>query len=532
MTSLERAAQRAGTVRIAKGFDAIVVGGGATGGLAVSLLCEAGLDVLLLDAGWRPPLMKAPFRRTLSDAIGWVADPRSVHFLPPQLVRYGRAALRLAGRRRQPIQSRCYAWERAPGLFVDDLDQPYETADGTSFSWLRVQAIGGRMVVPGHGRQYYRLTDRDFAGETAAGTPFPVTAAEMAPWYEAVERRIDLHGTRDGIPAAPDSVVASPVELNADERSLRSMLLKCWPKLDIIPGRYASPFDGVALAAATGRLTLRRGALATRVDVGADGRAGGVHWHDRETGEERAARARLIFLCAGALETTRLLLCSGESGGPDGGLDPRSGMLGRNLMDHVLVRAEGEGGALECEAYSPPDGRCLFAPDFAGEAANGDRRFGVQLYRSPGLPGRSYFTAVAFGEMMPSAENRVTLHPTRRDSFGRPVLRIDARHRDGDLLLGRAQTRALREIVRAAGVSSARVDEAPAAMGTAVHECGTARMGNDPSTSVLNPRNECWGARGLYVTDGSALPAQGTQNPTLTLMALTARACADAVASV
>jgi choline dehydrogenase-like flavoprotein len=153
----------------------------------------------------------------------------------------------------------------------------------------------------------------------------------------------------------------------------------------------------------------------------------------------------------------------------------------------------------------------------------------VQLYQEPASGERSYFTASSFAEMLPQPENQVTLDPERRDAWGIPVLRIDCTHRNGELRRARAQIAALRELAELAGVTLTTDNEAPALPGLAIHESGTARMGSDPASSVLDPHSQCWEAQGLYVTDGACFPSQGSQNPTLTILALTARACDHAL---
>ena len=178
------------------------------------------------------------------------------------------------------------------------------------------------------------------------------------------------------------------------------------------------------------------------------------------------------------------------------------------------------------------DGRAVYLPRFDArddpEASPG-RGFGVQVYQFHGARGRSHFTAVSFGEMLPRPENCVTLHPARRDAWGIPILKIDCRYSSAELAGARDQAMAIRDIAAAARVKLSRINERPAPPGSAVHECGTARMGSDPATSVLDSNNQCWQARGLYVTDGASFPSQGSQNPTLTILALTARACHHAV---
>ena len=186
------------------------------------------------------------------------------------------------------------------------------------------------------------------------------------------------------------------------------------------------------------------------------------------------------------------------------------------------------------QALALDDGRGIYLPRFdARECASPSpgRGFGVQVYQFPGSGGRSHFSAYSFGEMLPRAENRVTLDSKRRDAWGIPVLRIDCAFSETELARARDQMRALRELADVAGVKLVTLDDPPRLPGSAYHECGTARMGNDPANSVLDGNNQCWDARGLYVTDGASFPSQGIQNPTLTILALTARACHHARSS-
>ena len=256
----------------------------------------------------------------------------------------------------------------------------------------------------------------------------------------------------------------------------------------------------------------------------------GVVWIDQASRTEELALARLVFLCASALESTRLLLLSGSQRSP-GGLGATSGALGRYLMDHVRVEAEGNGPPLP-PGSTPEEGRCLYLPRFEARdlpAPGPGRGFGVQIIQESISRRRSHFSASSYAEMLPKQENRVTLDPTQRDAWNIPVLHIDCAHGPAELLRACEQAVALRELAEVAGVTLTRIDEAPAPPGSSNHECGTARMGSDPKTSVLTPHNECWEARGLYVTDGACFPSQGTQNPTLTILALTARACDHAL---
>jgi choline dehydrogenase-like flavoprotein len=200
-------------------------------------------------------------------------------------------------------------------------------------------------------------------------------------------------------------------------------------------------------------------------------------------------------------------------------------------MDHVRLRAEGKGPPL-LPGPPPEQGRCLYLPLFNARDSSTpspDRGFGVQIVRNLASNGQSYFLAVSFAEMLPRPENRVTLDPKRSDAWGIPVLHIDCSHSPTEVFRARDQASALRDLAEVAGVTLTQIDEAPAPPGSANHECGTARMGSDPANSVLDPHNQCWDAQGLYVTDGACFPSQGTQNPMLTILAITARACDHAI---
>jgi choline dehydrogenase-like flavoprotein len=294
--------------------------------------------------------------------------------------------------------------------------------------------------------------------------------------------------------------------------------------------RFGRPFDALEAAASTGRVLIRQGAIVRAVDVDGSGRVQGCVWLDALKRTEEYARASLVFLCASTLESTRILLLSRSPRGTDG-LGAASGVLGRNLMDHVMLTAEGQGPPL---LKGPPveEQRCLYLPRFDARdlpVPPPGRGFGMQVYQSAAGSEYSTFAATSFAEMLPRMENHVKLDPDRRDAWGIPVLRIDCALGNTELKRTREQTAALRALAEAAGARITRIDEAPAPPGSAVHECGTARMGSDPAHSVLDPSNQCWEAQGLYVTDGACFPSQGFQNPTLTILALTARACDHAL---
>jgi choline dehydrogenase-like flavoprotein len=491
-------------------YDAIVVGAGAAGGLAALSLAEAGLRVLVLEAGAVRSLKNSFFRR-----------------LRRGLVRRILSGGTLAGldRRRQKIQSQCYAWPNAPDSFVDDIDCPYVTPSDCPFIWLRARQLGGRWAVPGHGRQHYRLGPDDLAPQDGQSSPWPLEMSELAFWYASVERRLRLAGGVDHLPWLPDSELATVLEPTLSERALQESIVNRWPGASPILGRFGAWFDFLEAAAQTGRLLIRSGAIVREIEVERSGRVRGVSWIDQKSRTEQHAQAPLVFLCASALESTRLLLLSRSFDSTEG-LGGSSGSLGRYLMDHVWIQMLGRGRPLS-SGHAQQYERCIYLPRFDSRnlprpAPN--RGFGVQVLQVPDDDDSSRFIADSFAEMLPRPENRVTLD-RQRDAWGIPILNIECRHGDSELAQARDQILALRELADVAGVASSQIDARPRLPGMAIHECGTARMGKNHATSVVDSNNECWEARGLYVTDGACFPSQGTQNPTLTILALTARAC-------
>jgi choline dehydrogenase-like flavoprotein len=391
---------------------------------------------------------------------------------------------------------------------------------------VRARQLGGRMVVPNHGRQYYRLSPDDFACSDGASQPWPIRPSELDPWYGFVERRLGLAGMHDNVPWLPDSELSYVLTPTQNEAELQRAITARWPRVRPGVGRFSPPLDVLEAAAQTGRLLLRTGAIVREIEVDRSGQVAGVIWVDQQTRTEERAGARLVFLCASALESTRLLLLSRSAQSPYG-LGTASGALGRYLMDHVCVKAEGEGLPLE-EDMPVPQGRCLYLPRLDARnlpVPQPGPGFGVQLHQIPAGGECSKFHAVSFGEMLPRAENSVTLDTVRRDAWGIPVLRINCAYTDRELTCWREQIATLRELAELAGVTLTRIDTVPQPPGSAIHESGTARMGSSPKNSVLDPHNQCWEAQGLYVTDGACFPSQGSQNPTLTMLALTARAC-------
>jgi choline dehydrogenase-like flavoprotein len=514
-------------------IDAVVVGAGAAGGMAAMRLTEAGLKVLVLDAGRTQSFLEAPVRKLLCGAVAAIASERLNALLPSRIALLGRRGLRLAGLFDQPVQSRCFGWVLDPEAFVSDRSAPYVVEPGSRFDWFRIHGLGGRMTAPGHGRQYYRLGEQDLNPDDGLSPPWPLERGELDAWYDLVEGLLGLSGGDESCAWTPGGRMARVLTPSPDEADAAARIRSRWPQVQPILGRYAPPLSSLDAAAATGRLLCRQGARVRNVEVDDSGHVAGVAWRDGAAGVLMSVRAPIVFLCASALESTRILLSSGSAAAPDG-LGVRSGALGRYLMDHLTLSGEGIGAELPGGSMAPEIGRCLYLPrfDLSQREVPGARGSGVQIYRGPLPRGRSSFKAVAFQEMAPRPENRVSLDPEMTDAFGDPMLRIACRHSPAELRMAKQGALALRELGETLDVRFDRLDTHPAPPGTAIHECGTARMGASPLSSVLDPHNQCWDAGGLYVTDAACFPSQGVQNPTLTIMALTARACDHAIRAV
>jgi choline dehydrogenase-like flavoprotein/diketogulonate reductase-like aldo/keto reductase len=501
-------------------FDAIVIGSGATGGWAAKELTEAGLDVLVLDAGPEH-------------------DPVSATRSPP--ARHAPS--------RQHIQSLHPHHARFPAeLFVDDLEHPYTYPPGSPFAWIRGRQVGGRSLT--WGGITLRLSDFELAAASADGhgIDWPLRHADLAPHYARVEEFLGVRGNRDGLPQLPDGAFLPPTPLTSAELTLRSVIQDAWPDRTLLHARgiahdqlaangwplLSSPGSTLAAARDTGRLTLRANAVVQRILVSPDGRrARGVTWVDRTTGAADEAHGRLIVLCAGTIESTRLLLASQGSGWTEG-LGNSSGVLGRYLMDHPWFHVIGSGpepdGPLGHPAGGPFGAVIPRFRNLGRRDLDAVRGYGISCSaQRGGLHGPATSGFVVQLEMLPSPENRVELEPSVRDPWGVPVPRVTCTFDDNVYALAEDALDFLSEL---ADLADLAIDQHQIALfppGLFVHEVGTARMGADPRTSFLNPWNQSWELPNLLVTDGSCFPSSGWQNPTLTMMALTVRACAHAV---
>ncbi|MBM3810032.1 MAG: GMC family oxidoreductase [Acidimicrobiia bacterium] len=527
-------------------FDAIVVGSGATGGWAAKQLTEAGMRVALLEAG--PKITQRDFNE---HAQSW-----QMPFLGMSPVI----------RKDRPIQGLCYACtEYNYKWFVSDVENPYTQAK--PFHWIRQRVIGGRSL--SWRRQSYRMGDLDFkaASHDGYGDDWPISYEEMVPCYEQVERYVGISGEALNLPQLPDSIFLPPMEMTCAEQllrkssrdkfgravtigrtailtrnhNLRAACHYCGPceRGCVTNSYFASPFTTIGDAAKTGRLTLITDDVAARITM-KDGKASGIAYIDRTSRRAREVSGKILVLCASTLESTRLLLNSGIANS--------SGTLGRYLMDHIYGGgAAGEMPMIETKPWAgmPHRPNGIYVPRFRNvreKSTNGFiRGYGYQgggttnfdfgapgfgaSYKDAVRNGRTYLNLGLWGECLPRKENHVEIDTARVDAWGVPVLKIQCEWGDNEKKLFEDGREQAAEMLEAAGARNVRKTGQYSVPGFCIHEVGTARMGNDAKTSVVNKWCQSYDVENIFVTDGACWVSIGCQNPTLTMMAITVRAC-------
>ncbi|MBD8678742.1 GMC family oxidoreductase [Sphingomonas sp. CFBP 13720] len=546
-------------------FDAIVIGSGVSGGFAAKELTEKGLRVLMLDRGVMvehgegyaydgKPAFEVPARNMMPEPL---ID--SDYFI----ARHGYIA---------PSNQRFYNNDRL---------NPYAYDEGSKFYWIRPGAVGGKSLI--WGRWTFRWSPQDFEANQRDGIDgdWPIRYDDVAPWYSYVEKYIGVSGSRENLPYLPDSEFQPPMPMNAAEKWLKQRLETEFPGRKLIHTRlsnitedkpeqnrtkcqyrnqcsngcsFGAYFSTQAVtlpaARATGRLTLQSDAVVTNLEYdAARKRVTGVRYVDANTGQAQVVNADMVFLCASAMGSVQIMMNSRDPATGRSHFDS-SGTLGRYVMDHIFrVGASGEiPGMTDLIEYGRRPGG-VYVPRFRnlrdGEDVGFKRGYGYQgsARREPAAPVgfgasmkqgmRAYgpwkFSMGAFGECLPYKDNRVTLDTAKVDRFGMPLMRFDVRFRENELKMmadARVQGEAM---LKAAGLRNVTSSEGEHVPGDAIHEMGGARMGRDPRASVLNGWSQAHDATNLYVTDGAQMASVSCVNPSLTFMALTARATDHAV---
>jgi choline dehydrogenase-like flavoprotein len=546
-------------------YDAIVVGSGISGGWAAKELTEKGLRVLLLERGRNVEHIKDYPNATKGP---WEYPHRG-----------GRTQQMI---KEYPVLKRDYPLnEKNLDFWVKDSESPY--TETKRFDWYRGYQVGGRSLM--WGRQSYRLSDYDFEANAKEGIAidWPLRYAELSPWYDHVERFAGISGSREGLPQLPDGQFQPPMPLNCGEEMIAGRLRKLYDgRRRIIPGRTANlteklegrypcqyrnacwlgcPYGAyfstqsstLPAAVATGRLTLKPWAIVTELVYDKDRkRVTAVRVLDAVTNQSAEYVSKVVFLCASTLNSTWLLMRSATDVWPDG-LGSSSGELGHNLMDHHFrLGASGRLEGLDDKYYYGRRPTGFYIPRYRnlfGDKRGYLRGFGYQGSASregwsravaelgvggafkdaAAQPGEWWLGATAFGEMLPQHRNRVSLDPEKKDKWGLPVLRFDCAIGENERLMRKDMMADMADMLEQCGAKEVSTFDNEYYPGMGIHEMGTARMGRDPKTSVLNAHSQVWDAPNVFVTDGSGMVSAGCQNPSLTYMALTARAADFAV---
>ncbi len=539
-------------------YDVIVVGSGATGGWAAKQCAEAGLKVALLEAGRA------------------VSPKEFTEHMPAYKLKYRDHSPEIV--RTRPVQKQCYAcMEYNYEWFVNDLENPYSTPPGKPFTWQRLRILGGRSLV--WGRQSYRMSDNDFkaASRDGYGDDWPISYAELSPYYDIVEKYVGISGAAEGNEMLPDGQFLPPMKMSCGEIQLRGRVKAKFGHTVTIGrtailtqnhnGRlqchycgpcergcstfsyFSSPFTTVKDAIASGNCTLITNAVVSHVDMGTESnKARGVTYVDRLTRQVKEVRGKAVILCAQALESTRILLNSSTRDYPNG-LANSSGALGHYLMDHVV----GGGASGRLPNFNPlpnaneparPNG--IYVPRFRNTPSSKQQSKFIRGYGYQGGAGPQFnFTAEgygtslkkavkegwyeiglgAFGESLARWDNYIEIDKDLKDAWGIPALHINMSHGDNEAALMQDAGASAAEMLEATGAKDIRVQANVEMPGMAIHELGTARMGSDPKKSVLNAFNQSHDVKNLFVMDGASFVSSACQNPTLTMMAVTVRGC-------
>jgi choline dehydrogenase-like flavoprotein len=494
-------------------YDAIVVGSGAAGGMAAKCLTDGGANVLLLEAG---PL------------------------LPPEAsLECERSAKEFnAIKQRQPIQSQNLLYNsRNCHLFIDDLDNPYSTATGHAFNWIRSRQAGGRTLT--WSRLALRMSDEEFQGvpERENESSWPITYRDLAPYYDKVEALIGVSGTAEGLASLPDGRFL-PRIVPGFLGDFRERLFERCPGLHIIPSREVradrhskeqlpsySSLGSTLRQCDRDRLTLRSNCVVAHIKLDRADHATGVVFIDANTKTWHDVSGRVIVLCASTIESIRVLFASANRDFPKG-VGNSAGLLGHYLMDHL-------GGprlvALGRVKHAQPRS---FERAYIPHSCNGEVRhenyvggYGIQADFEVGDQGTAIVTIGVWGEVLPCFKNCVQPDDALRDSCGLKVPRVQFQYGENERKMTLHARAMVGKIIDALGFRVMTIRDETLPPGTRAHELGGAKMGTNSRNSILNRFNQCWDVPNVFVTDGACFPRAGYKGPTLTIMAITARAC-------
>lgn len=544
-------------------YDAIVVGTGISGGWAAKELCENGLKTLVLERGRMVTHIKDYPTANLDP---WDM-PNNGDLTPEQKSRQEKQA-----RTGYTVRAESSHW------FVDDVTHPYN--ETKRFDWMRGYHVGGRSIM--WGRHSYRWSDLDFEANAKDGVAvdWPVRYNDIAPWYDRVEEYIGVSGENLGLSQLPDGKFEPMMQLNCVEQHFREQVAEQFEGRVVTAGRVAHitsdkkydgrskcqfrnrcirgcPFGGyfssvsstLPAAERTGNMTLRANSIVHEVIYDATtGKASGVKVIDRETKESMVFNAKIVFLCASAMASSAILMQSKSERFPNG-LGNDSDQLGRNIMDHQLgVGASGSFDGFEDKYYKGRKPNGVYIPRFRNldtntkkdylrgfgyqggasrgnwEEAIAEHAFGKELKEAVLKPGGWTMGIMGFGEVLPYEENRFTLDYDNLDEWGLPTLTFDAEFKDNEWKMREDMKAQAVAMLEQAGFKNVNAYDNPGALGLGIHEMGTARMGRDPKTSVLNGYNQVHACPNVFVTDGSFMTSASCVNPSLTYMAFTARA--------
>ena len=546
-------------------YDAIVVGSGISGGWAAKELTEKGLKVLMLERGRDYQHIK---------------DYSTAAKDPWQFEHRGRTTAEQ--KKKYPVIHRGWAANEAVmGSWTNEEDCPY--TEVKPFTWWRSYQLGGRSIL--WGRQSYRWSDLDFEANAkdGHGTDWPIRYKDIAPWYDYAEKFAGISGSMEGLAHLPDGQFLPPMDLNCVEKDVAARIKaqykgarhlfigrvanltapiegrtqcqfrnRCWEGCPF-GGYFSTQSSTLPAAMKTGNLTVRPFSIVTKLIYNKDTKkAKGVVVLDAETNQTYEYFSKIVFVNASALNSTWILFNTATNIWP-GGLGSSSDQLGHNVMDHHYnLGASGQVDGFEDKYYSGRRANGFYIPRFAN--VDGDKRDFLRGYGYQGgasrsgwsrdiaelqiggefkealtEPGRWTIGAGGFGEILPYHENMITLDKNVKDKWGLPVLSMDCELKENEMKMRKSIVEDLKEMLESSGVKNVKTHDNGHAIGHGIHEMGTARMGKDPKTSVLNSNNQVWDAKNVFVTDGACMASSACQNPSLTYMALTARAANIAV---